>query len=147
MCISLEKLYVCMHVPSCPSLCNPMNWSQPDSSVHGIFKASILEWADISYSRGSSWLRDRASLVYPALAGKFLPLYHLGKIMQRKFQPELNCVLSFLKVVDEDQNCVLVTWKLAKASFPLIFSFCSHFNFLPQLFSMHWMKFTWILKN
>ena len=92
---------------------------------------------------GTEW----ASLVYPALADKFLPLYHLGKIMQRKFQPELNCVLSFLKVIDEDQNCVLVTWKLAKASFPLIFSFCSHFNFLPQLFSVHWMKFTWILEN
>ena len=40
VCISLEKLYVCMHAPSCPSLCDPMNWSQPDSTVHGIFQAS-----------------------------------------------------------------------------------------------------------
>ena len=31
-----------------------MDCSLPDSSVHGIFKARILEWAAISFSRGSS---------------------------------------------------------------------------------------------
>ena len=29
---------------SCPTLCDPMDCSLPDSSVHGIFQASILEW-------------------------------------------------------------------------------------------------------
>ena len=29
---------------SCPSLCNPMDCSLPDSSVHGILQARILEW-------------------------------------------------------------------------------------------------------
>ena len=29
---------------SCPTLCNPMDCSPPDSSVHGIFQAKILEW-------------------------------------------------------------------------------------------------------
>ena len=28
---------------SCPTLCDPMDSSQPDSSVHGIFQARILE--------------------------------------------------------------------------------------------------------
>ena len=32
--------------------------SPPGSSVQGIFQARILEWAAISYSRGSSWPRD-----------------------------------------------------------------------------------------
>ena len=36
------------------TLCNPMDYSPPDSSVHGIFQARILEWVAISYSRGSS---------------------------------------------------------------------------------------------
>ena len=29
---------------SCPTLSNPMDWSPPGSSVHGIFQARVLEW-------------------------------------------------------------------------------------------------------
>ena len=36
---------------SCPTLCNPMDCSPPGSSVHGIFKARILEWVAISFSK------------------------------------------------------------------------------------------------
>ena len=35
-----------------------MDCSLPGSSIHGIFQARILEWGAISFSRGSSWLRD-----------------------------------------------------------------------------------------
>ena len=38
----------------CPTLCDPMDNSPPDSSVHGILQARILEWVAISSSRGSS---------------------------------------------------------------------------------------------
>ena len=44
---------------SCPTLCNSMNCSVPCSSIHGIFQARILEWVAVSFSRGSSWPRDR----------------------------------------------------------------------------------------
>ena len=37
--------------------CNPMDYSPPISSVHGIFQARILEWIAIPFSRGSSWPR------------------------------------------------------------------------------------------
>ena len=37
-----------------PTLCNPIDYSTPGSSVHGILQARILEWVTISYSRGSS---------------------------------------------------------------------------------------------
>ena len=43
---------------SCQTLCDPMDCSLPGSSVHGIFQARVLEWIAISFSRGSSWLRD-----------------------------------------------------------------------------------------
>ena len=36
------------------TLCDPMNYSLPVSSVHGIFQASVLEWVAIFFSRGSS---------------------------------------------------------------------------------------------
>ena len=44
---------------SCPTVRNPMDYSLPGSSVHGIFEARILEWVAISFSRGSSPPRDR----------------------------------------------------------------------------------------
>ena len=43
----------------CPTLCDPVNYSLPGSSVHGIFQGGILEWVSISFSRGSSQPRDR----------------------------------------------------------------------------------------
>ena len=39
---------------SCLTLCDPMDSSLPGSAVHGIFQARILEWAAISFSKGSS---------------------------------------------------------------------------------------------
>ena len=44
---------------SCPTLCKPMDCSQPGSSVHGIFQARIREWVAVSSSRGSSRPRDQ----------------------------------------------------------------------------------------
>ena len=37
-----------------PTLCDPMDCSPPGSSVQGILQARVLEWAAISFSRGSS---------------------------------------------------------------------------------------------
>ena len=55
----------------CPTLCNPMDYSLPGSSVHGmLLQARILEWVAMPSSRGSSALRDwTLSLMFPALAG------------------------------------------------------------------------------
>ena len=52
-------MHACLVTKSCPTLCNPMNYSPPGSLVHGIFQARILEWVAISFSRGSSQPRDR----------------------------------------------------------------------------------------
>ena len=48
-----------MHVGSVTQSCRTFwdSCSPPNSSVHGIFQARILEWVSISYSRGSSWPR------------------------------------------------------------------------------------------
>ena len=44
---------------SYPTLCDPVDCSPPGSSVHGILQARILEWVAVSFSRASSWPRDR----------------------------------------------------------------------------------------
>ena len=50
----------CLVAKSCPTLLQPRGlYSPPCSSIYGIFQARILEWVAISFSRGSSWLRDR----------------------------------------------------------------------------------------
>ena len=56
------SLSVCLVTQSCLSLCNPMNCSPPGSSVHGILQARILEWAAISFSRGSFQPRDQTCI-------------------------------------------------------------------------------------
>ena len=40
----------------------PMDWSAPGSSVHRIFQARTMELVVISYSKGSSWPRDRTCI-------------------------------------------------------------------------------------
>ena len=47
-----------LDLKSCPTLCNPMDCRPPGSSDHGISQARILEWTDISFSRGSSLFRN-----------------------------------------------------------------------------------------
>ena len=42
-----------------PTLCEPVDYSPPGSSIHGISQARTLEWSAISFSRGSSWTRNR----------------------------------------------------------------------------------------
>ena len=39
---------------SCPTLCDPMDYSPPGSPVHGIFQTKLLEWVVISFDLGSS---------------------------------------------------------------------------------------------
>ena len=63
----LLKLFVscvhaCLVAQLCPILCNPMNCSPLGSSVLGIFRAKLLEWVDISSSRGSSQPRGQTTV-------------------------------------------------------------------------------------
>ena len=50
----------------CPTLCDPMDYSPPGSSVHGILQVRILEWVAIFFSRGSSWPRDQTQVSHIA---------------------------------------------------------------------------------
>ena len=53
----------------CLTLCDPMDYSRPGTSVHGNFQAKVLEWVAISFSRGTSQPRDWTQV--PWLAGRF----------------------------------------------------------------------------
>ena len=63
---------------SCLTLCDPMDCNPPDSSVHGILQARILEWVAISSSRGSSQCREQTCVSWHWQVGS-LPLVPPGK--------------------------------------------------------------------
>ena len=79
------SLCVCVCVlslQSCPVVCDLMDCSPPDSSVHGILQARILEWAAMPSSRGSSQPRDRTLVSSVSCIGRWvLHRYrHLGNL-------------------------------------------------------------------
>ena len=45
------RTHACSVAQWCQTLCDPMDCSQPGSSVHGIFQARILEWVAMPSSR------------------------------------------------------------------------------------------------
>ena len=57
----------------CLTVCYPMDCSLPGYSVHGISQARILEWAAISFSRGSSQPRDQTQV--SCIGGRFFNLW------------------------------------------------------------------------
>ena len=57
---------------SCPTLCDPMDYSPTGCSVHGVLQARILEWFAISFSMGSSSPRDWTWVF--CIAGRFFTI-------------------------------------------------------------------------
>ena len=47
---------------SCPTLCDPMDYRLPGSSVNGSVQARILEWVAMPFPRISSWTRVHVTL-------------------------------------------------------------------------------------
>ena len=70
-------MYACSVTQPCPTLCDPMDYSPPGSSVHGILQARILEWVAISFSKRSSWPRDWTRV--SCIAGRFFTTEPPGK--------------------------------------------------------------------
>ena len=73
----------------CLTLCDPMNYSLPRSSVHGIFQARILEWVAISFSRGSSQPRHQTRVF--SIVGRCFIIWAIreARFKSRSSGPEL----------------------------------------------------------
>ena len=77
---------------SCATLCDPMDCSLRDSSIHGIFQARELEWVAISFSRGSSRPRDR--IRFSRIASKrFYHLSHQGSHQSQRCSSNTELIL------------------------------------------------------
>ena len=67
-------LLQCMQVKSesevaqlCPTLSDPMDYSLPSSSIHGVFQARVLEWVAIAFSDEVLYLGVKGDDVYNTL--------------------------------------------------------------------------------
>ena len=86
---NLAVLSKCMHTlvaQSCPTLCDPMDCSLPDFSVHGITQARILEWVAMPFP--DPWVANPG--IEPCLLHCRLILYHLS---YKEVPPQQICVL------------------------------------------------------
>ena len=73
---------------SCLTLCDPMDYSPPGSSVHGILQARVPEWVAISFSRGSSWPRDQTWV--SCIARGFFTIWAKGHLQKPTANSTLN---------------------------------------------------------
>ena len=72
--ISIYVVYIyTKKLQSCLTLCDPMDYSPPGSSVHGILQARTLEWVAMPSSRGSSQPRDQNQI--SCTAGGFFTVW------------------------------------------------------------------------
>ena len=84
---------VCMLPKLCLTHCHPTDCSPPGSSVHVIFPARILEWGAISFSRRSTWPKDRTYDF--CTAGRFLYHWASWKATVEYYSATKNEKLSF----------------------------------------------------
>ena len=144
-----------MHAQSYPTLCDFMNCSPPGSSVRGIFPVRILEWVNISSSRGFSWPRDWTHVSCVSCIGRWILFTEPPR---KQSKPSRGCLflIQTLSIPDllvfildipmssaSSQNNLF--WKLAltgtslshKQTFPqkvrLIFILVSDYYFFPPL--------------
>ena len=99
---------------SCLTLCNPMDCSVPDSSIHGILLARILEWVTIPFSRGSSQPRDWTQ--FSLIAGRFFTVWATSEA-PKMVQTLTKCtqhVLSSYYMNQQSHTWAFITemWKL-----------------------------------
>ena len=89
----------CLVTQSCPTLCDPMVWSPPGSSVHEILWARILEWVANSFSRN---IFIDIQLIYHKV--------HLLKVYSSLF-------FGIFRVVHYDHNLILEYFITLKNSY------------------------------
>ena len=132
---------LCSDAPSCPTLSDPMDYSPPDSSVHGISQERILEWAAISFCRESSWSRDQNFMYFISCIGRRI-LYHFATWEALDFPYIAFICLQassfYINLLSFYQERVLNLVKCFPASVEIIVVFVFFLN--PSISITHWFN-------
>ena len=110
------------------TLCDPMDCSLPGSSLHGILQARVLEWVAISFSRGSSWPRDRTRV--SRIAGRRFNLWAIREAFPQSRVP-------FYSLRNKwEQALFFYGLKMKKRIQSFFWIFCQNIFPWPFLFSL-----------
>ena len=129
-------------------------WSLPDSSVHWISQARILEWVAIPFSRESSWPRDQTQV--SSIADRFFIIWAareahrsvtLGKLQGLR-------VVIILKQFTKTTKwlfllfiycCILPWWMKSSLSLKFLLLFCYYARRCEQL--LIGVNYWWVLPH
>ena len=111
----VKQIFNCciLVIKLCATICDPMDYRPPGSSVHGVLLARILEWVAIYYSRGSSQPRDQTHVSQVSCVGRWV-LYH--------WVTEEAC--ADIKTCSFPEQCVLIISCLYMMIFSVLSSLC-----------------------
>ena len=79
-----------------------MDCSPPGSSVHGISQARILKWVAISFSRGSSWLKNQTRV---SCIGRQIPYHWATREAPIYFKHSINSVYISISISQFLPSC------------------------------------------
>ena len=119
------------------TLCDPMDWSPPGSSVHGVFQAKVLEWVAFSFCTGSSQPRDRTHVSHVSLIGKSI-LYHWATCPLTGIQRPLP--MMWVGTEWQEDSVLMGKWSIKLNRYLFIFGF--HYN-ISQGFLNAWSQFSY----
>ena len=96
----LLLLTVCVLVTQlCPTLCDPMDCSLPDSSVHGILQP-------IPFSRGSSWPRN--GTLVSCITGRFFTIWATREVLCYLLKSNKICSLLPLPLLSHAKALIIL---------------------------------------
>ena len=72
----------------CPTLCGPVDYSLPGSSVHGLLQVRILRWVAISLFKGSAPPRNWAHIF--CIAGRFFTTVPSTKLLKFTWNSDIS---------------------------------------------------------
>ena len=98
----------------CLTLCDPMDYSLPGSSVYGMFQEIILELVAISFSRGSFRARDWTQV--SCIAGRLFIIWAIWETLNRPENP-VKCSQCCI-ALSPAYNYTFLTWFLNCCLYP-----------------------------
>ena len=103
--------------------CNPMDCSPSRSSIHGILQARILEWVVISFSRRTSWPRDRTQV--SLTAGRFFTIWATREVQDYHMTQKFH---TWVYIWKDNNNSNLWRYMLTDIENKLLLLLLSHFS-------------------
>ena len=135
----------------CLTLCDPMDYSRPGSSVHGILQARILERVAIPFSRGCSQSRDWTQVFLTA--GRFFTIWaiiHLKYmslgirfVYDSLYVLHVNFICTFTSITLLNNDLTLVNYALQNTGFEIVVSLINKYQRYFFLLFVKCKKIQW----